>query len=197
MNSFESELDDEGEVVVEEKQVRQDVLWKYLLRKFRRHVKHKYAINQFAKHGTEIQATNLPPSRKDREWHQIFCLELLRHKGMSLNEHVFLVFDALKLPAWLRTERNACGAFMLVHSHSITKRQRLLPQYQELFGSKYERLFQNFYQVFRETSGKNRAIFFEEPLVQYIWEDFVSTKPKELKQICLQTMPCNNNVIQE
>lgn len=54
MNSFESELDDEGEVVVEEKQVRQDVLWKYLLRKFRRHVKHKYAINQFTKHGTEI-----------------------------------------------------------------------------------------------------------------------------------------------
>lgn len=71
---------------------------------------------------------------------------------------------------------------LMVSSHRIVRRKRLIPVVMDLIKPHYEDLWQVYYKIFNETSNKQRLRFFNELLVKVLWSKFITCKSEEIMQ---------------
>lgn len=92
--------------------------------------------------------------------------------------------------------RNQCALLLMVSSHRITWRKTLIPAAHDLMQPYYNEIWPLFFRIFNETSHKQRQEFFSDPLVQVLWDNFRTSKAKEihlyLRKVCQEFAPSAN-----
>ena len=130
-----------------QKQIKKDALWKPLLRQFRRFVK------------LTVQAST----------------------RYTLNENESIVVRSrdfakqLNLPEeLLEDQRNHFAIFLMVESAKITKQRKLISSCKAPMRPFLNDIRPKFFDIFYENSKKTRVSFFNDPLVQFLWNQFKS-----------------------
>lgn len=134
---------------------RKDLLWKPLIRMFRRFLK-KDALTLDTYEG--IRA------------------ECLTKQGL-------LFCRALGIPDELGMEpRNQMAVLLMVSSHRIVWRKSLIPICKEMMQPFIKEIWPLFFKIFNETSHKYRLLFFSEPIIHVLWNKFRHSMSHEIKQ---------------
>ena len=132
---------------------RKDLLWKPLMRNFRRFLK-KDALT--AEQYTEIRR------RPYNEQGQLFC-------------------RALGVPEEVSADRRCQMAMLIIiSSHRIVWKKQVIPVVARLLEQYKDELWPLFFRIFNETSHKKRRVFFREPLIKSLWSLFVRRQTQEI-----------------
>lgn len=122
--------------------VKKDALWKPLFRKFRRFIK-EYISQQ---------------------------VNLLDMEELSYEERAKVYCHILKVPSSLKSIPKTKHALVLIiESHRVTKRRKLIKFYEEIMGNDLNELKQKFLDFFFENSRQRRIEYFMDPLVRHLW----------------------------
>lgn len=125
--------------------VKKDALWKPLFRKFRRFIK-EYISQQ---------------------------VNLLDMEELSYEARAKIYCHILKVPPSLKCIPKTKHALVLIiESHRVTKRRKLIKFYEEIMGSDLTELKQKFLDFFFENSRQRRIEYFMDPLVRHLWKLF-------------------------
>ena len=123
------------------------MLWKPLLRLFRRYLK-KDAL-------TKQQYQDIR-DRPLREQGQLFAL-------------AFDVPEALA-----RNKRAQFALVILVNSHRVVFRKQLIPQCRKMMHNYMGELMPLFFEIFQDNNYGQRVTFFKEPIIHHLWNRFRS-----------------------
>ena len=124
---------------------RRDLVWRRLLRMFRQFLK-KDALTM------EAYAT----IRKE-----------------PITQQGLLFCQALEVPESIsQFQRNQCAMLLMVSSHRIIWRKRLIQSCVALMRPHQKDIWPIYLRIFNEASHKQRVQFFEEPLIQVLWNQF-------------------------
>lgn len=134
---------------------RKDLLWKPLMRMFRRYLK------------------------KDALSLEIY--EGIRDKNFNMQGLLFC--NALDVPSELSAkERNQMAVLLMVSSHRIVWQKKLIPIVSEMMAPYKKEIWLLFFRMFNETSHKKRKLFFSEPIIKVLWEKFRMIKANDIRQ---------------
>ena len=134
---------------------RRDLVWRPLIRLFRRWLK-KDALS-------------------------IETYEGIREECITRQGYMFC--KALGLSEEISTQpRCQMAILLMVSSHRIIRRKRLNPLVQEMMEPFANELWPVYYKIFNETSNKQRVRFFNETLVQVLWGKFLVANADQILQ---------------
>ena len=124
---------------------KKDVLWKPLLRLFRRYLKNEALSSQTYK---EIKAKPIVQQG-----------ELLTH--------------ALEVPEGLAEQtRTHLVILLLIYSHRVMVKKQLIPECQQIMRPFMNQLWPRFFEIFKDNNSNQRIGFFTEPLIHFLWNRF-------------------------
>ena len=142
---------------------RKDLLWKPLIRRFRRYLK---------KEALSMDAYMRIFSKPMATWGKLLCEALVVPDNLA---------DEPKIQATI---------LLLMASHRIVRQKCIVPECRPLMEPYINDLWPKFFQVFNNSNQKYRLKFFSDPLVHFLWTRFVSEQPQvvqEYVQIASQT----------
>lgn len=133
------------EMLAESINYKRDLIWRPLFRMFRRFLK-KNALKQ-------------------EEYNRI------RQKPLDKQGLAFA--RALKLPnALTLSVRNQLALVIMINSHRIMWRKRLVPGIREILMPYEADLWPTFFRIFNDTNSRFRLKFFQEPIIKLLWPRF-------------------------
>ena len=131
------------------------LLWKALIRAFRRFIRYESIGSQIMAH----------------------------IKTLSLEQQGRTLAVALDLPAEISMQPKYQSALLLLFfSHRYIRRNSLIPPARVLMESHLEEIWHKFYLVFSSNKMSDRYRFFCDPLVSFLWARFREAKPQEILQ---------------
>jgi len=89
-------------------------------------------------------------------------------------------------PAVAQQVRNQVALLIMISSHRITWRRRLIPSAQDFIEPYQAELWPIFNRFFMYTSFQLRLHFFREPLVHELWPKFLDAKKDEISTFMRQ-----------
>ena len=129
---------------------KKDLLWKPLVRRFRRYLK---------KEALPWETYQRIFSKPVIKWGPHFC-------------------KAFNVPEPLRSDpRTQNAILMLVASHRIIRRKHLIFECRLFMAPYIDDIWPNFFLVFNDSNQRYRLKFFAEPLVHFLWQKFIADKP--------------------
>lgn len=137
-------------------QVKKDAMWKPLLRNFRRFLKDR--ATKVGGEDSSAELFNIPVNG-----------------GSPIMSKAYGYFDALDLPAELRTERNVLALLLVVESQHVTKKRQLIPECAKIMQPFLPDIYLRFFHIFNENCKRSRVEFFRDPFVQTLWRFFVQS----------------------
>ena len=134
---------------------RKDLLWKPLLRMFRRFLK-KDALS-------------------------LDSYQTIRDESFTRQGYLFC--KALGVSDLLAGQvRNQCAVLLMISSHRIIWRKQLIPICQEMMAPYLTDIWPLFFRSFNETSHRQRLAFFSEPIIHALWDRFRAEKAAEITE---------------
>ena len=125
-----------------------DNIWRSILRFFRRWLKYEAIPFKHKDILSQIRARNFK-----------FCSQLL--------------LDAVGNELVVKSTRNEIALLILVGSHRIIKKKKVIGDVAELVEPYKNELWPIFYIIFTQTKKKTRTLFFKEGLVKVLWTRFL------------------------
>ena len=101
-------------------------------------------------------------------------------------QQLVLFCQAFALPDSIAySKRDKVALLLLVNSHRITWRKKLLPEVELLLRPFYHDLWPTFMDFFQYTSHQKRIKFFSEPIVKELWPRFIMSQPKAIEEFLI------------
>lgn len=146
-----------------------DLLWKPLIRMFRRYLK-KDAL-------------------------PLDSYESIREESYTRQGYLFC--RAFGLPdALCKRKQTQMAVLLMVSSHRIVWKKSLIPICAEMMKPYLPQIWPLYFKIFNETSHKQRVLFYAEPLIQHLWGKFRATKAVEIKEYMEKVRRTCTNVYQ-
>ena len=132
---------------------KRDVLWKPMLRSFRKFLKRDAIEASVRRH---IQTS-------------------------KLTDQGLLLAKALNAPLHLQKQkRTSMAVLMLLNSNRIVIRKRLVPACKQFMGSHGKNILRVFYDTFLDNNKCLRVTFFSEPIIHWLWEIYIREQPQSI-----------------
>ena len=77
-------------------------------------------------------------------------------------------------------KRNQLAVLLMISSHRIVWRKRLIPACSGLVGPYFNEIWTIYYKIFNETSNRQRMKFFQELPIKILWAKFVEDKAQSI-----------------
>jgi hypothetical protein len=132
---------------------RKDLVWKPLLRMFRRYLK---------KDALMLESYDGIRSESIRDQGRLFC------KALGLSEEL------------TGSLRNQLAVLLMISSHRVVWRKTLIFECKLLMQPYISDIWPIFFKIFSETSHKLRLRFFADPLIHVLWNKFRVEKAYEI-----------------
>ena len=134
---------------------RKDLLWKPLIRRFRRYLKKEVlSMDAYMRIFSKPMAT----------WGQLLCEALVVPDNLA---------DEPKIQATI---------LLLMASHRIVRQKCIVPECRPLMQPYINDLWPKFFQVFNNSNQKYRLKFFSDPLVHFLWARFINEQPQVVQE---------------
>ena len=134
---------------------RRDLIWRPLLRLFRRWIKKEALSIDAYEHIRDSEITSQGRS---------FC-------------------EALELPEEMISQvRIQLAVLLMISSHRIVLRKRIVPGIAEMIEPYHSDIWPTYFKIFNETNQKFRRRFFQEPLIRELWARFLLVKEEQIVQ---------------
>lgn len=95
-------------------------------------------------------------------------------RKVQMKDRQAMIVKELNLPdEILALEESGPACFIMVSSHNLVSRKKLLPQYHYLFEKgKVDELWKNYFTIFQDNNSLERISFFIKPLIKHLWARF-------------------------
>jgi hypothetical protein len=109
----------------------------------------------------------------------------IRHKPLDRQGLAFA--RALKLPNSIALSvRNQLALLIMINSHRIMWRKRLVPGIREMMLPYEADLWPTFFRIFNETNCRFRLKFFQEPVIKLLWPRFTEQEGPQIAEYVRQ-----------